>query len=89
LLATAAVPDFNQGVSERLLLVIGTVCPYSMRSRVYETVRCPSVRLSVLTWAYSSTLAAAGLLQAGRRYRSIAAVAAGECGQCHVVSVRR
>jgi len=26
---------------------------------------------------------------AGRRYRSIAAAAAGECGQCHVVSVRR
>jgi len=25
---------------------------------------------------------------AGRRYRSIAAAAAGECGQCHVVSRR-
>jgi len=25
---------------------------------------------------------------AGRSYRSIAAAAAGECGQCHVVSVR-
>jgi len=25
---------------------------------------------------------------AGRRYQSIAASAAGECGQCHVVSVR-
>jgi len=35
---------------------------------------------------------AAGLLlwaEAGRRYRSIAAEAAGECGQCHVVSVHR
>ena len=30
----------------------------------------------------------AAVRPADRRYRSIAAAAAGECGQCHVVSVR-
>ena len=56
-----------------------------MRCMVYETVRCPSVRLSVPTWTRSLLWARrAGdtdrLLQQRR--------AAGECGQCHVVSVR-
>ena len=45
---------------------------YSMRSRVYETVRCPSVCLS-----YTPAAAACGgfaaVSQVGRRYRSIAA----------------
>jgi len=69
-----------------------------MRSRVYETVRCPpvcpSVRLSVCLSQHGPT-AANPLLQfavvdpVGSKYRSIAAAAAGECGQCHVVSVRR
>jgi len=41
-------------------------CPYSMRSRVYETVRCPS--LSVCPhWAHSSKPGAAGLLLCARR----------------------
>jgi len=46
-----------------------------------------SVRLSVPEKANSSKLAAVG--PAYRRYRSSAAAAAGECGQCHFVSVRK
>ena len=46
-----------------------------------------SVRSSVCLSVCPSTGGAVG--PAGRRYRSIAAAAAGECGQCHVVSVRR
>ena len=46
-------------------------CPHSMRSRIYETVRCPSVCLS-----HSPAAAACGksaaVGPAGRRYRSIA-----------------
>jgi len=64
-------------------------CPHSMRSRVYKTVRCPSVCPSVRL-SVCSRLAAVG--PAGKRCRSIAAEGAraeGECGQCHVVSVRR
>ena len=44
-----------------------------LRSGVYETVRCPSV-------CPCGGFAAAG--PAGRRYGSIAAAAAGDCGQC-------
>ena len=54
---------------------------------------CPSASLSVPASAHSSKPA---LLQvallwatASRRYRLVAAAAAGECGQCHAVSVRR
>jgi len=54
----------------------------------------PSVRLSVcLSVCLSNPAAArrcyefAAVGPAGRRYRSIAAAAAGDCGQCHVVSV--
>ena len=76
-------------------------CPRRMRSRVYASARCPSVRPSVLLCVRHLShpaaarrycrFAAAG--PAGRRYRSIAARrdvrrAAGECGQCRVVSVR-
>ena len=68
-------------------------CPPSMRNRVNETVRCPSVCWSVCPnmgpqqQTYGKPIAAClrvgdidRLLQQGR--------AAGECGQCHVVSVR-
>ena len=53
-----------------------------------------SVHLSVPAWAHSGKPAAAGFAAvgpAGTRCRSSAAAAraAGECGQCHVVSVRR
>jgi len=72
-------------------------CPRGVRSRVYETVRCPSVvsaRLSVPAWGHSSKPAAAGLLLPSRRGGDIDRLlqqrrAVGECGQCHVVSVRR
>jgi len=73
----------------------GRPCVYSMRSRVYETVRCPSVRLSVYPsmgpqqqtrcCRFAAVGPAAGdvdrLLQQRR--------AAGECGQCHVYRKRR
>jgi len=65
-------------------------CLHSMQSRIHETVRCPSVRLSI--WAHSSKPAAAGLLLWARwtgdgqlQQRR----APGKCWQCHVVSVRR
>jgi len=86
------------------------------------TVRCPSVRLSVLAWDHSSKPTATGLLLRawrtidinrllhGRRSVTLEVFlndmryinprftslhftsqlrAAGECGQCHVISVRR
>jgi len=63
-------------------------CPQSMRSRVYETLRCPSVCLSQRV-PQQQTL----LLWSDRQGISIDCCtahssAAGECGQCHVVSVR-
>jgi len=69
-----------------------STCPHSMRSRVYVSVRCPSVCLS-----HSSKPTAACLLLWARRAGDIdrllhgrcSAAAAGEYGQCHVVSVRR
>jgi len=60
-----------------------------MRIRVYETF---CVRLSVCPCmgpqhrTRCCRFAAVG--PAGMRYRSIAAAAVGECGQCHVISVR-
>ena len=59
--------------------------------------RCPSLRLFVSAWSHTSKPAAAGLLLWARRQEiSIvllhgrgSAAAAGECGQCHIVSVRR
>jgi len=42
-----------------------------MLSRVYETARCPSVRLSVPAYARSSKPAAAGLLLWARRAKNI------------------
>ena len=67
-------------------------CPHSMRSRVYVSVRCPSVCLS-----HSSKPTTACLLLWARRAGDIdrllhgrcSAAAAGEYGQYHVVSVRR
>ena len=61
-----------------------------MNSKVYVTVQCPSVCLS----QYGPTAAKPQLQvcccgRAGRRYRSISAAVAGECGQCHVFSIRR
>jgi len=56
--------------------------------RVYETVRCPSVCLS----QHGPTTANPQLQVCCRGHGgpeiSIAAAATGECGQCHVVSVR-
>ena len=72
-------------------------CPHSMGSKVYETLRCPSVcpfvPLSVCPsmgpQQQTRCCRFAAVDSAGRRYRSTAVAAAGECGQCHVVSVRR
>ena len=59
--------------------VVGTA---RMRSRVYETVRCPSVCLSVRLWAHSRKPAGVGWFAAvgpmGRRCRSIRT----ECCHC-------
>ena len=66
---------------------------YSMRSRIYDTERCPSVFCPCVcpSTGHSSKFSCRGA--AGGRYRSTAArrtaarCAAGGCGQCHVVSV--
>ena len=64
--------------------------PHNMRSRVYETVRCPSVCLSQHGPSAANPLLQVSYCGSGRQViRSIAAAAAGKCGQCHVVSVRR
>ena len=55
--------------SSTYLLTHFVTCWRCSRSGVYETVRSPSVCLSVPAWALSSKPAPAGLL-AGRRYRS-------------------
>ena len=63
--------------------------------QIYETVRCPSVRLSVPVWTVGSKPNPAGLLSVWLgQARDIDRLlqqrrVAGECGQCHVVSVRR
>ena len=57
----------NRSAQQQILSVIDTLA-YTVRSRVYETVRYPSVCLSHLP---RSGFAAVG--PAGRRYRSIAA----------------
>jgi len=62
-------------------------CPHSRRSRVCETVQCPSVCPPACLSQHGHT--AVNPRPGGKRYRSIATAAAGECGQCHVVSVRR
>jgi len=53
----------------------------------------PSARLSVIALAHSSKPAAAGLLLRARRAGDIDGLlqqrrVTGECGQCHVVSIR-
>ena len=62
-----------------------------------KTALTVSVRLSVPAWARNSKPAAAGLLLWARRAGDVdrllhgrrSAAAAGECGQCRVVGVRR
>ena len=60
-----------------------------MRNKVYETVPCPSVGPFVCLSQYWLTTADlqrwAGDIDRLLQQR----LAAGECGQCHVVSVRR
>ena len=70
--------------------LISHVIVHTARSRVYVTVGCPSIRLSVPSIDPSSGGFAAC---AGRRYRSIAAGAerrstalSSKCGQYHVDS---
>ena len=61
-------------------------------SRVYVTVRCPSVcpSASQISTAAAACGGFAAVSPAGRRYRSIAArpVLSSNCEQCHVVSWR-
>ena len=84
--------------NDRLIDILA-LSAYSMRNRVYETVRCPSVCLSVrpsvcLFQHGPSKPAAASLLLWARRVEmpivccSSGVRRAGNCGQCHVVSVR-
>jgi len=86
--------EFSINIWQLSLVLPYWHCLHSMRGRVYETTWCrPSVRLSVrpsrgpLEHTRCCMFAAVG--PARRRYRSIAAAAADECGQCHDVSVRR
>jgi len=54
-----------------------------------ELVRRPSVCPSMGQQQQTRCCRFAAVGPAGRRHLSIAAAAAGECGQCHVVGVRR
>jgi len=87
------------GINVSCLLL---ACPHSMRSRVYETVWCLSVRPSVCPIRSLQQLAAGLLLwarQVGdidrlmhgrRRSRTGRSATRGTiCGQCHVYSRRR
>jgi len=61
-----------------------------MWSRVYDTLRCPSVCLPQHGPSAANPLLQVSYCGPGRQeIRSIAAGAAGKCGQWHVVSVRR
>ena len=90
----AHVPAFWLDRLRHLQVIVRTA---HMRSRqglciCRASVR-PSVCLSVPAWADSSKPAAVGLLLWARRAVDIDRLlrqwrAAGECGQCHVVSVR-
>ena len=74
---TAGISVLQDSYSARVRACVYRQC------RALQVVR-PPVRLSL-----RGPIAANLLLQAARRHRSIAAAAAGECGQWHVVSVRR
>ena len=78
------------------LLYLYWHCPHNMRSRVYETVRCPSVCPSLCPSTgqhqQNSCCRFAAGRPADRRYIDRLLQqrrAVGECGQCHVVSIRR
>jgi len=63
-----------------------------MRRRVYVTVLCPSVRLSVPAWAHSSKPCAAYVLLLVRQAGDIDRLLqqrrlAGACGQCHITTI--
>ena len=70
------------------------LCAYCVQSRVYATVGRPSVYVCLsVSPIRPLNAAAAGLLLWVRRTRDIGRLlqqrlATGECGQCHVVSVR-
>jgi len=64
-----------------------TAC-WSMLSRVYETERCPSVRLPRMNPLQQNSCWRFAAASPGKRYRLIAAAGAGKCGQCRVESVR-
>ena len=61
--------------------------PQSMQSRVYETVKRPSVCLSYRSTAAAACGGFAAERRAGRRSRSTAGAAlSNKCGQCHADS---
>jgi len=78
-------PFIDQRVKSCIILLQHYL--HSMRSRVYETVRCPSVCPSMGPQQKTRGCRFAAVGPAGRKYWSIAAAAACECGQCYVVSV--
>ena len=86
----AHVPAFWLDGLRHLQVIVRTA---HMRSTQGLCICRASVRLSVPAWADSSKPAAVGLLLWARRAVDIDRLlrqwrAAGECGQCHVVSVR-
>ena len=81
--------NYSSSLSSQFVLCIFTT--HSMQNRVYETVRCLSVRLSPSTDPQQQTSCCRFAAGPGEQAISIDRLlhAAGECGQCHVVSVRR
>jgi len=77
---------YHAGQGSSLLYITG------VPSSVMSTAHIVCIRNGTVSVRLSRSPAAAefdGFAPVGRIYRSIAAVAACECGQCHVVSVRR
>jgi len=73
----AVTVAINTTVRGEIRTWVLSYCSHSMRSRVYASVGRPSVRLSVC------------LSMDPQTGNSLQRLTAGECGQCHVVNVRR
>ena len=72
----------------RIVCGAGSMKRYGVRPSVRPFV-CPSVCPSMGPQQQTPCCRFAAVDPVGSKYRLIAAAAAGECGQCHVVSVRR
>ena len=68
--------------------IIGTAHIVCRQGRVYEMIQCPSMGPQQQT-DYCRFAAMGPADRKIKKYRLIAAAVAGECGQYHIVSIRR